>query len=79
MTDLLDKAVAAIRRMPAAEQDSIAQAMLSLARIAEPLGVEPEHAVAVAAGLDQADRGLFVDGEATEIVAAAFARVRGVT
>jgi len=76
MTDLLDKAVAAVRRMSAAEQDTIARAMLSLAQIAEPLDVEPEHRAAVTAGLEQADRGAFVEGEATEIIAAAFARVR---
>ena len=63
MTDRLEKAVAAVRRMAAAEQDTIA----------EPLDVAPEHVAAVTAGLDQADRGAFVEGEASEIVAAAFA------
>jgi predicted transcriptional regulator len=77
MTDRLEKAVAAVRRMPAAEQDAIAEAMLSLAQLAEPLDIEPEHRAAVTAGLDQADRGAFVEGEAAEIVAAAFASARG--
>jgi predicted transcriptional regulator len=76
MTDLLEKALTAVRRMSAAEQDTIAQAMLSLAHIAEPPDIEPEHVAAVTAGLDQADRGLFVEGEAAGIVAAAFAQVR---
>jgi hypothetical protein len=77
MTDRLEKAVAAVRRMPAAEQDAIAEAMLSLAQLADPLDIAPEHMAAVTAGLDQADRGAFVEGEADEIVAAAFARARG--
>lgn len=74
MTDLLEKAVAAVRQMPAAEQDNIAHVMLSMVKIAEPLDIEPEHLAAVMAGLAQADRGEFVEGEATEIVARAFAR-----
>lgn len=76
MTDLLEKAVAAVRQMPAAEQDTIAQAMLSMAKIAEPLDIEPEHLAAVMAGMAQADRGEFVPGEPSEIVARAFARAR---
>ncbi|MCJ2089414.1 acetyltransferase [Methylobacterium sp. E-005] len=76
MTDRLEKAVAAVRRMPAAEQDTIAQAILSLAQITEPLDVAPEHVAAMTAGLDQADRGVFVEGDAAEAVAAAFGSTR---
>ncbi|WP_457106963.1 acetyltransferase [Methylobacterium sp. P5_C11] len=76
MTELLEKAVAAVRRMSVAEQDTIAQAILSLAQLAEPLDIEPENVAAVTAGLDQADRGAFVEGEAAASVAATFARVR---
>lgn len=76
MTDLLEKAVEAVRQMPAAEQDSIAQAMLSLARIGAPDEIEPEHRAAVMEGMAQADRGEFAPGEASDIVARAFARSR---
>lgn len=76
MTDLLEKALAAVRRMPADDQDAIAQAMLSMAKIADPLEIEPEHAAAVRAGLEQADRGAFVEGDASTIIARAFARAR---
>ncbi len=76
MTDLLEKAVAAVRQMPTAEQDNIARVMLSMAKMAEPLDIEPEHLPAVMVGLAQADRGEFVEGEAAEIVARAFARGR---
>lgn len=79
MTDLLEKAVEVVRQMPAAEQDNIAQAMLSMAKIGEPLDIEPEHLAAVMAGMAQADRGKFVEGEASEIVARAFQRGRART
>lgn len=74
MTDLFEKAVSAVRQMPTAEQDTIAQAMLSLARIGEsPDGddIEPEHLAAVLEGMAQADRGEFATDEE---VAAAFRR-----
>lgn len=76
MTDLLDRALEAVRRMPPAEQDSIAEAMLSLARIGRPLDIEPEHRAAVMEGMAQAARGEFAAGDAGAIVAAAFARAR---
>ncbi|GJE61160.1 hypothetical protein [Methylobacterium trifolii] len=76
MTELLEKAVAAVRRMPSAEQDSIAEAMLSLAGIGELLEIEPEHRAAVLEGMAQAAQGAFADGDASEIVARAFRRAR---
>lgn len=76
MTDLLEQAVEAVRQMPAAEQDSIAHAMLSLAKIGEPLDIEPEHRAAVAEGMAQAARGEFVDGSAGDIITRAFQRAR---
>ncbi|CAM3231904.1 hypothetical protein ACLBXJ_27110 [Methylobacterium mesophilicum] len=75
MTDLLEKAVAAVRQMSADDQDAIAQAMLSMAKIADSLEIEPEHVAAVMASLEQADRGAFVEGEASTIIARAFACV----
>ncbi|GJD95254.1 acetyltransferase [Methylobacterium iners] len=77
MTKLLEQAVEAIRRMPPAEQDTIAQAMLSLAKIGEPLDIEEEHRAAVMEGIAQAERGEFVEGTAREVVARAFRRARG--
>ncbi len=76
MTDLLEQAVEAVRQMPADEQDRIAHAMLSLARISEPLDIEPAHRAAVVEGMAQAARGEFVDGTASDIVARAFRRAR---
>ncbi|MCJ2141233.1 hypothetical protein [Methylobacterium sp. E-066] len=75
MTDLLEKAVAAVRQMSTDDQDAIGQAMLSMAKIADPLAIEPEHVAAVMAGLEQAERSTFVEGEAHTIIARAFARV----
>lgn len=76
MTDLLEKAVAAVRQMSADDQDTIAQAMLSMAKIADSLEIEPEHVAAVMASLEQADRGAFVEGEASTIIARALPALR---
>jgi len=77
MTDLLEKAVEAVRRMPPAEQDTIARAMFSLVHLGEPLDIEPEHRAAVMEGMAQAERGAFAEGNASEVVARAFQRARG--
>lgn len=69
MTELLEKAVEAIRQMPAAEQDAIAQAMLSMARIGEPGGIDPDHLPDVLAGLAEIECGDTATGAE---VAAAF-------
>lgn len=76
MTDLLERAVEAVRRLRPAEQDTIAQAMLSLAGIGGPDEIEPKHRAAVAEGMEQVERGEFVTGTAGEIVARAFDRAR---
>lgn len=76
MTDIVDQAAAALRRMPPAERDSMASAILRLAEGSEPLDIEPEHLPAVLEGLAQIERGEFVEGEPEELVAAAFARAR---
>lgn len=75
MTELLEKAVEAVRQMPPEEQDHIAQAMLSMARIgAELEDIEPEHLAAVLEGIAQAEQGKLAKGSASEILAAAFRR-----
>lgn len=43
MTKLLEQALEAVRQMPAADQDNIASAMLSMAKIGDALDVDPEH------------------------------------
>jgi hypothetical protein len=73
MTKLLDKALDTVRRLPPANQDEIARAMLSLAQSgeAEPEDIDLAHLPDVLEGLAQARRREFAtDAE----VAAAFAR-----
>ena len=76
MSDLLERAVDAVRRLRPAEQDTIAQAMLSLAGIGGPDEIEPEHRAAVAEGMAQGEQGEFVAGTAGDIIARAFDRAR---
>ena len=57
MTKLLEKALEAVRRLPPANQDEIAHAMLSLSgNEGEPEEVDPAHLPAVLEGLAQAKR-----------------------
>ena len=57
MTKLLEMALEAVRRLPAENQDEIAQAMLHLAKTqAEPEPVDPAHLSDVLEGLAQAKR-----------------------
>jgi len=57
MTKLLEKALAIVRGLPPAEQDEIAQAMLSLAdREAEAEEIDPTHLPDVLESLAQARR-----------------------
>ena len=73
MTKLLDTALDTVRRLPPANQDEIARAMLSLARAGEGESedIDPAHLLDVLEGLAQARRREF----ATDAdVAAAFAR-----
>ncbi len=74
MVDVLERAVEALRRMPAGDRDSMAQAILTLAHGEFPLDIEPEHLPAVLEGLAQIERGEYVEGEPEEVVAAAFRR-----
>ncbi|GJE81868.1 acetyltransferase [Methylorubrum thiocyanatum] len=74
MGDMLDRAVEALRRMPASDRDSLAQAILTVAHGAAPLDIDPEHLPAVLDGLAQIERGEYVEGEPEDLVAAAFRR-----
>jgi hypothetical protein len=57
MTELLERALQAVRRLPPEAQDQIAQAMLDLAAgDAEPEAVDPAHLPAIVEGLAQAKR-----------------------
>jgi hypothetical protein len=57
MTKLLEEALKAVQKLPAASQDEIARAMLNLADgDGEPEAIPPEHAAAVLEGLEQARR-----------------------
>jgi hypothetical protein len=72
MTDLLEKAVEAVRRLAPEAQDEIARAMLQLAEdeeASEP--IDPEHLAAVLEGLAYADRREFASDAEVE---AAFRR-----
>ena len=72
MTKLLEQAIAAVRRLPAASQDDIARAILSLANSeVEPEPVDPTHLPAVLEGLAQAKRREFASDDELE---AAFRR-----
>ncbi|MCA1427034.1 MULTISPECIES: hypothetical protein [unclassified Bradyrhizobium] len=56
MTELLDKALKAVRRLPADSQDEIARAMLALSDAGEEAEeVDPGHLAAVLEGLTQAN------------------------
>ena len=57
VTDLLEKAVDTVRRMPAETQDDIAQVMLELARMGTPSPIDPDHLDDVLAGLAEIARG----------------------
>jgi hypothetical protein len=60
MTKLLEKALAAVRRLPPDSQDQIAPAMLSLSgNDGEPEDVDPAHLPAVLEDLARAERRQF--------------------
>lgn len=63
MTDIVGPAAEAMRRMPPAERDSMAQAILSLAEGKPPLDIEPEHLPFVLEGPAQIERGDFATDE----------------
>jgi DNA-binding transcriptional regulator YdaS (Cro superfamily) len=72
MTKLLEQAIEAVRRLPAASQDGIARAILHLAGSeVETEPVDPAHLAAVLEGLAQAKRREFATDDEVE---AAFRR-----
>lgn len=73
MTKLLDKALETVRRLPPANQDEIARAMLNLAQTddREPEQIDPAHLSDVLEGLAQARRRQFATDAEVE---AAFRR-----
>ena len=74
MTDLLDRAIAAARRLSPQAQDDIARSVLFLAgEEAEPVQLTDEEEASMAESLAQAARGEFATDEE---VAAVFAKHR---
>lgn len=71
MTKLLEKALAAVRRLPPDAQDEIALAMLNLADEGSAEDIDPAHLAAVLEGLAQARRRQFASEAEVE---AAFRR-----
>ncbi len=72
MTKLLEKAVEAVRKLSAEEQDEIARAILQFASKADgPEAIDPAHLPAVLEGLAQARRKEFASDADVE---AAFRR-----
>jgi len=64
MTELLEKAIAEARRLPAAEQDEIAaMIMMITAATDRPVVLDSETRAAVEDGLEQARRGAFASEE----------------
>jgi len=63
MNQLLRRAVEAVERLPAEEQNEIARLMLDLVRRDTSEEIDPAHLAAVLEGLDQARRGEFATEE----------------
>jgi len=75
MSKLLERAIEALRRLPADSQDDIARTILHLAESElEPEPVDPAHLPAVLEGLAQAKRREFATDDDVE---AAFRRFKG--
>ncbi|GJE19154.1 acetyltransferase [Methylobacterium marchantiae] len=76
MSDIVDQAAEAMRRMPPAERDSVVNAILMPARRNAASDIEPDDLPFVLEGLAQIGRGDVIEGEADALVAAAFERHR---
>jgi hypothetical protein len=75
MTKLLDRAVEAVRRLPADTQDEIARAMLTLAGDeGEPEAIDPAHLPDVLESLAQAKRRQFATDPEVEVAFRRFDR-----
>ena len=73
MTELLEKALETVRRLPPETQDYIARAMLSLAADeGEPEEIDPAHLQDVLESLAQAQRGEFATEAEVEAAFRAF-------
>ena len=70
MTKLLDEALEAVRRLPSADQDDIARAIMQLAGadLAGPVVLSPEEHQAIARSKAAADRGEFATDEQVRAV-----------
>ena len=66
VTDLLEKAVATVRRMAPEAQDAIAQAMLDMAQVGAPSEIDPDHLKDVLEGLDEIAHGHIASAEEVE-------------
>ena len=72
MTDLVEQAFAAVRKLSPARRDELARFVLDLANNdTDPEAIEPAHPAAVLEGLEQAQRCQFASPERIE---AAFRR-----
>jgi hypothetical protein len=75
MSKLLEKAIEAVRKLPADSQDEIARAMLSLCgNDGEPEIIDPDDLSAVLEGLAQARRREFATDEEVEAALRRFDR-----
>jgi hypothetical protein len=75
MTKLLERALEAVRKLPANSQDEIALAMLSLAgNNGDPEVIDADHLPAVMEGLAQARRREFATDEEVEAALRRFDR-----
>ena len=62
MTRLLERAIEKVRELPAADQDTVAVAVLSMTE-ETPVALDDETRAAIREGLEQARRGEFVSDE----------------
>jgi predicted transcriptional regulator len=74
MTELLSKAIRAVEALDAAEQDKIAEAILSLAHADEFEEIDPEHLREIQEGLAEISRGELATDEEVQAAFRSFAR-----
>jgi hypothetical protein len=73
MTDLMEKALAAIGRWPSSRQDEAAEMLLALDRLGATYTASPDELAAIDEAFGQAERGEFASAAEIE---AAFQRFR---
>ncbi|MEH3144716.1 MAG: hypothetical protein PGN34_05080 [Methylobacterium frigidaeris] len=74
MTKLLEQALDAVRQMPPADQDAIAEAILSMLKIGDADEIDPDHLQDVLEGLAEIDRGEIATDEEVEAAFRSFDR-----